>query len=38
MKDRALAKEIGIAAAMVLFWIALVGVLVGLVMELTDWL
>jgi hypothetical protein len=38
MKDRALAKEIGTAAAMVLLWIVLLGVLVGLVIGLTDWL
>jgi membrane-associated protease RseP (regulator of RpoE activity) len=38
MKERELAKEIRTAIAMVLLWIALVGVLLGVVMELTHWL
>jgi hypothetical protein len=38
MKDRALAREVETAAAMVLLWIALFAVLVGLVIVFTDWL
>jgi hypothetical protein len=38
MKERELAKEIRTATAMVLLWIALVGLLLALVMELTHWL
>ncbi len=38
MKDRALAREVGTAAAMVLLWIALTSVLVGVVIVFTDWL
>ncbi len=36
--DHALIKAIATAAVMVVFWLALFGALVGLVIAFTDWL